>query len=235
MANQTLPIILKANPVPSGARAADLNQLIALVAQYITGSVSAAIDFFRKGAVDPNSNVGIFFNTVSQVFKVWNSTAGKYEPITNLNIGDVKQSFTVGDELSRGWIQLNGRAKTNVVGISTSQLAALNSIFPGTDFIPDLKLLASVALPPNNSFSSIPVADILPANGVIGGATFSSTYVQAEAEVLRDLTEILRDSDSNLQQSVLAIRIKSEALLVALNSSASGAASLYTKVWAGFP
>ena len=77
-----IPISLVASPVPTSLSAATLTEFMQLVAQYVSGSVSADVTFFLEGSVDPVVDEGVvFFNTVQNCFKSWSNDTGSYLPI----------------------------------------------------------------------------------------------------------------------------------------------------------
>lgn len=231
---QTIPISLIPMPTPTGIEYSTIDQLLTIISNYLSGQISTDVSFFAQGASDPTGYVtSLFYNTSQNVFKGWDTCTGSYLPITPFAYGDVKNSFVAGDEVSNGWLELNGRQITAIQGLSLRQGQVLNQLFP-TGTLPAVAPLQNLSgLPTNTAFSSISVPDIQPAENQIKNLPFSGSYVQTEVQNLARNTETLRDSTSGLNDAVKSIRDISESLLTAMNSGTS--ASLYAKVFIGYP
>ena len=232
---QTIPISLVPLPTPTGIEYSTIDQLLTVIANYLSGQISTDVSFFAQGASDPTSYVtSLFYNTSQNIFKGWDTGTGSYLPITPFQYGDVKNSFVAGDEVSNGWLELNGREVTAIQGLSLRQGQVLAQLFPaGT--LPTVTPLQNLSgLPTNTSFSSISLPDITPPENQIQNLPFSGSYVQIESQDLAKNTETLRDSTSNLNDSVTQIRDVAESLLNAMNGGNSSA-SLYAKVFIGYP
>lgn len=231
-----VPIVFSTTPLPAGAAVTNLNELLTVVAQYLTGTINQEVDFFLKGTVVPDSNQGVFFNETTGRFMVWNATQGKYLPITDLEVGDVKQAYTAGDDLTGGWVVLDGRVIEDIPGITQDQLDNLQTLFgatPGSK-LPTRAALSSLSnLPADGAIGGITVPETTPADGIIGALPIADSYDDAQIINLRDNTEVLRDSSADLVEAVKTLRDKTEQLRDALADS--GSTNVYTKVWIGFP
>lgn len=128
---QNIPLNLQATPAPDTVSYVTFNQLMQLVAQYLTASINTAVSFFLTGTTDPVVDQGvIFYNTAQGYFKAWSTAAGSYV-VTGVTIrpGDLVQDYLAGDELSRGLVLLDGRVINNIVTLSANQNAALHTLF----------------------------------------------------------------------------------------------------------
>lgn len=132
MSNTVIPITLQAAPVPATATYPTLTELMQLVAQYVSGTVTNNVTFFLQGATDPATDQGvIFYNTTQGVFKVWSASAGAYV-VTGQNtpLGSVMFDNVNGDELSAGWVLAAGsRTIDSISGLSVAQNAALHTLY----------------------------------------------------------------------------------------------------------
>lgn len=124
-----IPIILTALPVPTGIQAINFDQQLALVARYLQGSISTNVSFFLQGSNFPQSDQGIFYNQTTHQFGAWDSSQGRYVPLTTLIVGDAKPSYVAGDDVVNGWVQLDGRNVNSVPGITQFQKANLQTLF----------------------------------------------------------------------------------------------------------
>ncbi len=244
MANQTIPITLQAGPVPPYTQALNINQLLALFVRYITGSIRADVSFFLEVIIDPTAKItSLIFNTTTRVWKAWNNGTGTYVPLTQFPAGFVANSYVGTDDVANGWVILDGRAFTAIPGITTAQIAVLQSIFGGTN-LPAVTPTNTQNLPAPASFSGItkPAAPgvITPADGVIGALPFDpTTYTPSESEALRDATETLRDSASSVRDTTAeivtqasAIQDKCSDLLASLRGNTTP--QLYSMIFVGF-
>ena len=79
----TIPITLTPIPVPVGVKATDINQLITIITQFTAASVNADVSFFQIVSADPTQmTTPLIFNTSQGVFKYWDTTVGKYTPVS---------------------------------------------------------------------------------------------------------------------------------------------------------
>ncbi len=232
---QTIPIRLTASTPPVSIQATDFAQLLTLISQYMSGQIQDDVTFVQTGASDPTQFVTLlFFNTSQGVFKYWDTGAGRYLAVTQFIPGDVKNSFVAGDEIQQGWILLDGRLISSIQGISQDQASVLEILFGLGGSLPTVTPLQSLAgLPANSAFSSITISDILPPVNQIGNLPFSGSYDPGQSQALATNTETLRGSTSSLKDSVASIRTVSASILAALNGT--GPATLYAKVFAGYP
>ena len=234
MSNQTIPISLQAVPVPVGIQAATIDQLLTVISQYISGSISADVSFFTQGASDPTQFVTpLFYNTNQNIFKGWDTGTGSYLPITEHLPGDTKNSFVDGDEISDGWIKLDGRQNSSVSGLSLRQQSILTQLFPsGT--IPVVAAFAGlVGMPMSGAFSAVSLPDVNPPQNQIANLPFSGTYSATESQNLASNTETLRTSAVTINDGAKSIRDNAEKMLDALNGTSS--TPLYAKVFIGYP
>lgn len=232
MANQTIPITQTWGPVVADISALNINQLGELIARQLAGTIRADVSFYLEVLFDPTNFItNLIYNSTQKVFKAWNQSTGSYVAITQYQIGDVKNTFVGEDQLSVGWVILDGRAFTAIPGISATQLATLQTLFGGTT-LPSVTPTNTTNLPGPAAFSDIPAATVLPGNGVIGGLPIDPVYSETEVEALRDNTEILRDSTADVETQLAAVQDQCSALLTALRGSVTP--TLYTAVFIGF-
>lgn len=244
MANQTIPITLSWGPVSADIQALNINQLGELFARQLASSIRADVSFYLQVIIDPTTKItDLIFNTTTRVWKAWNDATGTYVPLTQYQIGDVKNTFIGTDQVAVGWVILDGRAFTAIPGLSAAQLAVLQTLFGGTN-LPTVVPTNTQNLPAPASFSGIakPAAPavIAPADGVIAALPFDpTTYTPAESEALRDDTETLRDSASALRDTTAAVAVQASAiqdkcsdLLAALRGSTTP--QLYTSLFVGY-
>lgn len=132
---QSIPITLSATPAPVGITAANFNQLVANIAQYLTGNIQANVSFFQIFAGPPAYYAGdVIFVTNLGNFMVWNTGSGSYQAMNQFSIGAVVQQAVVYsapsyDDLVNGWVYLNGRQISAITGLSGDQVANLNALF----------------------------------------------------------------------------------------------------------
>jgi len=230
----TIPITLQAVPVPIGISAADINQLLTIIAQFMSASINQDVSFFQTVSADPTQKTtDIIFNEAQGIFKQWSVGIGAYVAITENQPGDIKSSFVAGDSPQTGWIICDGRTISGIQGISQSQLSVLNQLFGIGGSLPTLTAQVLSGLPATGTFSGITITDITPPQSQIGNLPFSGTYNPVEEQNLAANTETLRGSTANLKSSTQAIATASEALLAALRNATS--AGLYTSVFVGYP
>jgi len=103
-----------------------------LVAQYVTGTVSADVRFFQQGATLPTVDESvIFYQTTTGIFYFWNTALGAYYP-TGLNIplGSVIFDYVNDDELANGYVlALGSRAIDSITALSANQATNLHTLF----------------------------------------------------------------------------------------------------------
>ena len=127
-----LPISLQASPVPSSLEVLNLTELMNVISQYVTGTVSADVTFYLQGSTLPTTDQGvIFYNTTTGLFYYFNTALGAYYP-TGLNIplGSVLFNYTNADELANGYVLAAGsRAIDSIAGLSANQKSNLHLLF----------------------------------------------------------------------------------------------------------
>lgn len=231
-----VPLSLSWIPITTKFSAADINQFGQLFVKQVAGELDqASSTSFISGSSNPDTNQGLFYNTTAQMFMVWDIAAARYKPMNGYAIGDTKQSFKTGDEISGGWVQLDGRQITAVPGLSTSQRASLIELFASGQ-LPVLTNTGSLlGLPANGAITGISIPDIDPANGGIGNLAIGATYSQSEVTALKDGAETLRDSTDGLAESVRQLRDKTEAIRDALAGTGAPTSIAVYKVFCGYP
>lgn len=235
--SQTIPIKLSGVPVPVGVSYADINQLITILCQYMAGQIQDDVTFVLTGAADPTQMVTLlFFNTSQGVWKYWDTNSGRYLAVTQFQPGDTKTSFVAGDEIQQGWVLLDGRKISAIQGLSQNQSAILQTIFGVDGSLPNTAPLTGLnGLPANGAVSGVPVTDIAPPKGQIAALPFGASYDPTQSQALASNAETLRNSAGSLKDSVVAIQVQTEKMLNALNGGSSGSATLYCKVFCGYP
>lgn len=219
-----IPITLTALPVPVGIQAINFDQLLVLICRYVAGQISANVSFFLQGSNWPLSDQGIFFNQSTRQFGTWDTGQGKYLPLTNLVIGDLKASLAAGDETAGGWIQLDGRSINSITGINQDQKSALEGLFGVDSNLPDYTFFGALQnLPASGSFSSINVAAISPTSTSVLILPVGATYDQGEMQGIRGALAGVDSSAESLVASTTSVRDVSEQVLGSLNSAAGDA------------
>lgn len=219
MPTTNIPITLTPIPVPVGVEAVDINGLLAIVSEYMTGQISQNVSFFLQGTVPPDSNQGIFYNTSTKRFEDWNPAYGSYVPISELQVGDLKAALRQTDDVANGWILLNGRSINNIGSITQTQKSNLENLFGVGGTLPNYSFLSGISgLPPINTFANISNPASQPTPGVIGSLPISTAYIQSEEQALRNNTEALSASVSTLQVATAAIQSGAEDMLQSLLS-----------------
>ena len=233
---QSIPIQLTPIPVPGAARPLDINQLLTIISQYISASISANVSFFLQGPTYPISDQGIFFNTSTDKFGVWISAYGKYIPISDRTVGEIIATFIAGDDLPNGLVALDGRNINTITGLSQSQISNLETLFGVNQLIPKYTFFGALQnLPATGAFSNIAIGAFAPPKGSIGALSIGGSYSQTEVGALRDNTELLLDSATALQNATTQIQAVSETVLESLlNNAASGLQPIW-KIFVGFP
>lgn len=233
MPNQTLAITLTWGPAAGQLSDYNLNQLGTLIAAQLSAAVQADVTFIPQLVNNPAAfDTQLIFNITQRLFQGWDAGAGKYMPVTEYVVGDIKNSFVGTDDIGRGWVVLNGRVIAAIPGISGAQQAALESIFGVGGSLPTVTPANVNGLPAGNAFGAIPWPSILPAAGVIGGLTFTNPVVDTEADALADDTEILRDTTENVFTLVKQIQAVAQQLLTALNVNTTP--PIYALIFAGY-
>lgn len=232
--SQTLPIALTAVPVPVTVKAMNINQLLAIVCQYVQGSVQTDVSFFQTVSVDPTAlTTPIIFNTTQRVFKYWDTGVGAYLAITQFQPGDIKNTFVDGDSPQLGWIVCDGRKITDVIDISQAQQGVLIQLFGNGGSLPDLTPMMGVSgLPAANAFDAIIVADTQPPANQIANLPFSSDYNPIESQNLAGNAEALRGSQNDLRTAVVNTKAVSQAMLTAIVSNSQ---TIVACVFVGYP
>ncbi|MCG3776317.1 MAG: hypothetical protein JW395_3170 [Nitrospira sp.] len=230
----TIPITLTPVPVPVGVKATDINQLVTIITQYIAGSINQDVSFFQIVSVDPTQQTTpLIFNTSQGVFKYWDTTVGRYTPVTPFQPGDIKNTFSGGDSPQTGWIDCDGRVISTIPNISANQQGVLNALFGAGGTLPTLTPLQGVSdLPASNAFSDVPVLATTPPANQIANLPFSSDYNPVEPQNLASNTEQLRGSQNDLRTSVTSMQTLSNQLLNAFTAPVNG---LVAQVFVGYP
>ena len=238
MSNQNIPITLVPTPVPTGTEGMTVNDLLNIISQYMSASISASVSFFVQGSNWPTSNQGIFYNQTLNKFGNWNSSLGKYIPVSDVAVGDIRASYVGSDDLANGWVVLNGRQLTTIAGLTQQQLSNLQIIYGSAPsaVLPNMPFLAGLNNPPvNGSFSNISQSAVSPVAGYIGALPFDATYNQSQHTALGAAAEQLDVSVQNLNTTVQKAIGVSESLLEAINGSGSSSGGPVNRVFAGFP
>jgi hypothetical protein len=232
---QNIPITLTPVPVPVGIVAANIDQLLQVVASYIGATISTSVSFFTQGATTPTGFVtSLFYNTSSNTFYGWNAGSAAYLPITQFAYGDIKYSVNEGDSPTTGWIVCDGRALTAIENISATQLAVLQSLFGIGGNLPDITPLSGLTgLPVNGSFSSITNPAVAPATGTFAGLTVSNPPAQADVQAITANAETLDESTIGVQTALAAALVVAEKMLDSMNGSNNGP-QLFALVFCGF-
>lgn len=230
----TIPIQLNPVTVPVATVSTDINELLHVIARYMSASIQQDVSFFQTVAADPSiQTTPIIFNVSQGVFKFWNTGTGSYLPVTQFQPGDIKSTFVAGDAPQIGWVTCDGREISTIQGLSQNQLDVLNQLFGIGGTLPTLALQAVTGLPRTGSFTEIAVSDIAPPANQIGNLPFGADYSANESQTLAANTEVLRTSAQSLKTTVASMKAASENLLAALNNSGSVAA--YVQVFCGYP
>jgi len=215
-----IPIQLSALPVPVQIQAVDVNSLLQIIAQYIAASIGADVSFFQQGSNWPLSDQGIYFNQTTNQFGTWSTAQGKYLPVTDLTIGDLKASFVAGDNTADGWIQLDGRLIDAVTGITNDQKSALQALFGAlpSSALPNYTFVTGLSgLPANGSYTGINNPTPSPTQDAVSALTIGGTYDQNEVQAVRDALASLAGSTLTISTAVGQIIGYSESVLNALN------------------
>ena len=144
--SQAIPLTLSALPVPAGIDVATIDELIQLICTYMEGEISTSVSFFLQGVNFPASDQGIFYNQTTNRFGAWNSTLGKYIPVSDLQVGDMKLSVVGGDDPANGWVQLDGRPVSDVAGLSQLQMSNLQTIYGANNNLPKFDFVGATAI-----------------------------------------------------------------------------------------
>lgn len=218
----TIPITLTPIPVPVNIQAVNINDFLGIVCEYVSGSISQNVSFFLQGATAPNSDQGIFYNTSTQRFESWNSNIGAYQPLTELQVGDLKAAYRTSDDTVNGWILLDGRVINDITGLTQSQNSNLQNLFGTGGSLPNFNFLGALNnLPPVGTFTGISNTQVAPQVGVIGALPISSSYTQTEVQNLRNQTETLENSTNSLQKTVSQIISNTETVLDSLQNTST--------------
>jgi hypothetical protein len=230
----TIPITLTPVPVPIGVKATDINQLITIITQFTAASINADVSFFQTVSADPTQQTTpLIFNTSQAVFKYWDTSVGKYMPITPFQAGDIKNTFNGGDSPQTGWIDCDGRAIGEVPNISSNQQGVLNALFGVGGTLPDLSPVQGFSnLPTSDAFTNVAVPNTTPPTGQIGALPFSTDYNGIESQNLASNTESLRGSQNDLRSAVVSMQGLSNQVLQAMINPVTG---LVAQVFVGYP
>jgi len=232
---QTIPITLSHSAVPVGIKAANFDELMTLICQYVAGQISSDVDFYVKGTVDPTANVGlIFLNTSEGSFKMWDNTAGKYIAITSTHQqGEIRNTFVNGDDPQHGWIVLDGRKISSIGGITQQQSSVLQQLFGLDGTLPSVTPLATLSgMPSNGTFGQLALDDTQPPAGQITALPFGTTYDPGQPQALAANTETLRTSVDNVKDALNEALTNLDAMVQSLNG---GGPAIYAQVFVGYP
>ena len=218
---QNIPITLTATPVPVGVQAVNMDDLMAIIADSIGGSISADVSFFIQGAAAPSSDQGIFYNTDTRRFEDWNSSLGSYTPVSELQVGDLKAAIRTTDDLANGWVLLNGRAFNNTVMPSLTQVQRSNLLALFTSgVLPTYSFLSGLSgLPANTAITGISNPPAVPSAGTISSLPIGELYSQLQVQALRDQTEILSGSNTSVQAATTSLISATSTILAVLNNT----------------
>lgn len=131
-----VPITLVPLPPPVGLETANFTQLLTAISQYLSASIQTNVSFFQTFSNPPGYFAGsLIFVTGLSNFMTWNNGTGQYDVLNQLQIGNVIQQSvhygdTTFDDTVNGWIYLNGRETSGILGLSASQTDALNALYP---------------------------------------------------------------------------------------------------------
>jgi hypothetical protein len=230
----SIPITLNANPVPVGIQAVNIDELLSIISEYVTGTISQDVSFFISGSTPPLSNQGLFYNTTTKRFMAWNNDLGAYTPISELQVGDMKVALRQSDDLTNGWVLLDGRIINSITSLTEQQKSNLLTLF-ATGTLPNYTFLSGLSgLPADNSFTNISNPAVNPVAGTIGNLSIGGSYSQTEIQALRNNTEFLSASTSSLQTTVGLIKSTSETMLKSLNATTTEFSPKWF-VFAGYP
>ena len=238
-ASTPIPIVLTAIPVPNGTTAATWDDLVSTICKYVQGNISATVSFFIQGTVAPNSSQGLFFNTTSNRFEVWNVTTGSYIAISDFVVGDMKATYINSDDPADGWVIMNGRVLTAIPGLTQLQLSNLQTLF-GTGSgatVPNFSFSSGVAsLPASGTFSSIVSALTAwtPPVGAVKSLTVSNPPLQSEVQAIQNALEQADDSGTGLQSALTQTLNALETLLDSLNGVTTGGGPVWA-IFVGYP
>lgn len=232
------PIVAKlvASPLPPDFKVTGPNAFLQALVKAVQVVIPGTFTGIIRGAVDPSNDQGLFYNTLQKVFKDWDVSSGRYQPVSDLTLTEEKIFYSAGDDLTKGWVVLNGRTINSITGLSSLQKQVLESVFGVSGTLPDRKVLGAFTnLPANGAFGDIVIDPTVPADGVIGALTVGNPPTQAQVEALRDKTEELRDSTSALRGKTEDIKTVAEQLLDSVRASSEATVTAYAKIWVGFP
>jgi hypothetical protein len=192
------------------------------------------VSFFQIVSADPTQiTTPLIFNTTQAVFKFWDTTVGKYMPVSPFQPGDIKNTFNGGDSPQTGWIDCDGRPISDVPNISANQQGVLNALFGTGGSLPDLAPVQGFNnLPSTNAFSDVAVPGTTPPSGQIGSLPFSGSYDPVESQNLASNTENLRGSQNDLRAAVVTMQGLSNQMLDAMLTPVTG---LTAQVFVGYP
>jgi len=183
----SFPVTLSPVPAPPGISAANFNQLLANICAYISASVQANVDFFQEFASPPAAFSGnLIYVTGLRNFMVWDTGSGQYVPLNQIPIGGVlQQSVIYGaptfDDLQNGFVYLNGRTIASIAGLSATQIANLNALYPSGGTLPNVQPLAVF---PVGQMAI--VGTLTSGTGFVDAETVTQTTTGATATVYKD-------------------------------------------------
>lgn len=237
MANQTIPITLQAGIGTPAQQAVVSTEALQIIATLLAANIRSDVSFFAQVVNDPAVfSTQLIYNISQAVFKYWSIADGKYIAITQFRVGDMKNSFVGDDSVATGWIVLNGRKISDIVGLAANQISALENLFGAGGSLPTVNPTNVSGLPSVNSFGQIPWPNMgatLPAAGVFSGLTFSNPVANTEAQTFATDAETLRTTTDGIFTLVKAIQALSDTFLNAMNNG--GNPPLYALVFCGYP
>lgn len=125
-----IPVRFQPVTITKALKALDINQLIAIFCKYVSAYIDLPnVAIIPAAAVTPTSNQGIFYNTTSQQFMVWNTSTGGYTPMGSSPVGDVKESYNTSDDVANGWVVMNGRTIDGITTLTGGQKTNLKTYF----------------------------------------------------------------------------------------------------------
>lgn len=234
MPNQTLAITLTWGPAAGQLSDYNLNQFGELLASHLAAAVQADVTFIPQLVANPAAfDTQLIFNITQRLFQGWDAGTGKYMPVTENTIGDIKNTFIGTDDIGRGWVILNGRVIAAIPGINGAQQAALESIFGVGGSLPTVTPANVNGLPAGNAFGVLPWPAINPAAGTFDpGLTFTNPVTDTEGLALAANAEILRDTTANVFTLVQQIQAVAQQLLTALNVNTTP--PIYAQIFVGY-
>ena len=128
-----IPITFRAVPLATPVRAVNIDQLLQIIAQQLSGEVDGAFAGLPQLATLPTYDQGLVYNTTSRAFYAWSTAQSKYVPITTVPLlGEVKLTYRINDEPATGYVVLDGRPIASISGLSETQATNAAGLFGTT-------------------------------------------------------------------------------------------------------